>query len=153
MAENIAEEVTKQLAQLERKEIAAQSIANYGQVIVCPDLDTAFEIANQIAPEHLQLMIKDASDYIGHIKHAGAIFVGNYSPEVLGDYIAGPNHTLPTSGTARFASPLGVYDFMKRSSIIRYSESALLKEAAYIETIALMEGLEAHAKAIRIRRK
>lgn len=153
MAENIVKEVTKQLAQLERKEIAAQSIANYGQVIVCPDLDTAFEIANQIAPEHLQLMIKDASDYIGHIKHAGAIFVGNYSPEVLGDYIAGPNHTLPTSGTARFASPLGVYDFMKRSSIIRYSESALLKEAAYIETIALMEGLEAHAKAIRIRRK
>lgn len=153
VAEQIAAEVEKQLAQLERREIAQQSIENYGQIIVCESLVEAFRVANQIAPEHLQLMIKNASDYIGHIKHAGAIFVGNYSPEVLGDYIAGPNHTLPTSGTARFASPLGVYDFMKKSSIIRYSETALLKEADYIETIATMEGLEAHVKAIRIRRK
>lgn len=153
LAEEIAEEVKKQLSQLQRKEIAQESINNFGQIIVCENLDEVFNIANLIAPEHLQLMIKDASDYIGHIKHAGAIFIGNYSPEVLGDYIAGPNHTLPTSGTARFASPLGVYDFMKKSSIIRYSEEALLKEADYIETIATMEGLEAHAKAIRIRCK
>lgn len=153
LAEQIAAEVNLQLAQLQRREIAEQSIENYGQIIVCKNLDEAFRVANEIAPEHLQLMIKNASDYIGHIKHAGAIFVGNYSPEVLGDYIAGPNHTLPTSGTARFASPLGVYDFMKKSSIINYSETALMKEADYIETIATMEGLEAHAKAIRIRRK
>src|SRR5690625_4594707 len=98
-------------------------------------------------------MIKNAANYVGHIKHAGAIFIGNYSPEPLGDYLAGPNHTLPTSGTARFASPLGVYDFTKKTSIIHYSETALLKEAHHIETIATMEGLEAHAKSIAERRQ
>ncbi|HLR71031.1 MAG TPA: histidinol dehydrogenase, partial [Pseudogracilibacillus sp.] len=106
-----------------------------------------------IAPEHLQLMIKNATDHLSDVKHAGAIFLGNYSPEPLGDYLAGPNHTLPTSGTAKFASPLGVYDFMKKSSIIRYSETALSKEATHIETLAKMEGLDAHAKSIEIRRK
>lgn len=152
IAEDIAKEVQKQLKQLERYDIAKQSIDNYGIIIVTKSLDDAFKVVNDIAPEHLQLMIKDATNHLGNIKHAGAIFLGNYSPEPLGDYVAGPNHTLPTSGTAKFASPLGVYDFMKKSSIIRYSKEALLKEAKQIETIAKMEGLEAHAKSIQKRR-
>lgn len=152
-AKQIAAEVTSQLTNLERREIAETSIRDFGQIILCDELEEAFVIANDIAPEHLQLMIENASDYVAHIKHAGAIFIGNYSPEPLGDYLAGPNHTLPTSGTAKFASPLGVYDFMKKSSIIHYSEAALLKEADHIETIANMEGLEAHAKSIEQRRK
>lgn len=153
LAQEVKNEVSKQLANLERKEIAAESIRRFGQIILCSSLDEAFEIVNTIAPEHLQLMIENAPNYIGSIKHAGAIFIGNYSPEPLGDYLAGPNHTLPTSGTARFASPLGVYDFVKKSSLIQYSKDALLKEANYIETIARMEGLEAHAKSIEKRRQ
>ncbi len=151
-AKQVQAEVTKQLADLQRKEVAAASIQNNGKIIIANSLDDAFSLVNNIAPEHLQLMIADATNHLADIKHAGAIFLGHHSPEPLGDYLAGPNHTLPTSGTARFASPLGVYDFMKKSSIIHYSEAALLKEAAYIETIASMEGLEAHAKSIKIRR-
>lgn len=153
LAEDIALEVNNQLVELERKEIAQTSIETNGQLIVVDSLDEAFLLVNDIAPEHLQLMIENSTDHLADIKHAGAIFLGNYSPEPLGDYLAGPNHTLPTSGTAKFASPLGVYDFMKKSSIIRYTEQALLKEADYIETLATMEGLGAHAKSIEIRRK
>lgn len=152
-AREVANEVNRQLSLLERKEVASKSIANNGQIIVVANLKQAFTLVNEIAPEHLQLMIANATDHLPDVKHAGAIFLGNYSPEPLGDYIAGPNHTLPTSGTAKFASPLGVYDFVKKSSIIRYSETALLNEASYIETLANMEGLTAHAKSIEIRRK
>ncbi|MBO1002349.1 histidinol dehydrogenase [Pseudogracilibacillus auburnensis] len=153
LAQEVATEVNRQLAKLERREVATASIENNGQLIVVDSLQQAFTLVNDIAPEHLQLMIENATDHLADVKHAGAIFLGNYSPEPLGDYMAGPNHTLPTSGTAKFASPLGVYDFMKKSSIIRYSETALLKEASYIETLANMEGLSAHAKSIEIRRK
>ncbi|HLS23785.1 MAG TPA: histidinol dehydrogenase [Pseudogracilibacillus sp.] len=153
IATKIATAVKEQLKKLERYKIAASSIEQFGHIIICDDLEEAFQIANDIAPEHLQLMIENAANYVSKITHAGAIFVGNYSPEPLGDYVAGPNHTLPTSGTAKFASPLGVYDFVKKSSIIQYSKTALLKEANYIETIATMEGLEAHAKSIALRRK
>ncbi len=152
LAKEIKEEVEKQLQNLSRYEIASASIEKFGHIILCEDLEEAFQLANEIAPEHLQLMIENATDSLSKITHAGAIFLGNYSPEPLGDYLAGPNHTLPTSGTAKFASPLGVYDFVKKSSIIHYSETALLKEAEYIETIANMEGLEAHAKSIALRR-
>ena len=152
IAKKVQAEVNKQLANLERKDVATASIQNNGKIIIANSLDDAFSLVNDIAPEHLQLMIANASNHLADVKHAGAIFLGHYSPEPLGDYIAGPNHTLPTSGTARFASPLGVYDFMKKSSIIQYSETALLKEAAHIETIASMEGLEAHEKSINIRR-
>ena len=153
LAEQIKKEIDKQLAELERYEIAEASIENNGRIIIVRNLKEAFTLVNEIAPEHLQLMIENATDHLPNVKHAGAIFLGHYSPEPLGDYLAGPNHTLPTSGTAKFASPLGVYDFMKKSSIIRYSEAALLKEADYIETLANMEGLGAHAKSIEIRRK
>lgn len=153
LAEQIKKEIDKQLAELERYEIAEASIENNGRIIIVRNLKEAFTLVNEIAPEHLQLMIENATDHLPSVKHAGAIFLGNYSPEPLGDYLAGPNHTLPTSGTAKFASPLGVYDFMKKSSIIRYSKAALLKEADFIETLANMEGLGAHAKSIEIRRK
>src|SRR5699024_4729546 len=152
IAEQIAEEVQKQLQTLERYDVAKASINTNGQVVIADDLTEAFDIVNLIAPEHLQLMIENATDHLSDVKHAGAIFLGHYSPEPLGDYVAGPNHTLPTSGTAKFASPLGVYDFLKKSSIIRYTKEALLKEADYIETIANTEGLTAHAKSITIRR-
>lgn len=151
-AASIQAEVTKQLENLERRDVAKVSIEQNGKIIVANSLEDAFDLVNDIAPEHLQLMIKNATNHLADVKNAGAIFLGNYSPEPLGDYMAGPNHTLPTSGTAKFASPLGVYDFMKKSSIIHYSETALQKEAAYIETIATMEGLEAHAKSIALRR-
>lgn len=151
-AKEVQREVETQLKQLEREDIARASIETYGKIIVTETLAEAFDVANEIAPEHLQLMIEQATDYLPYVKHAGAIFLGNYSPEPLGDYMAGPNHTLPTSGTAAFASPLGVYDFVKKSSIIRYSEEALLKEAHHIETLANVEGLTGHAKSVAKRR-
>lgn len=153
LAEKISKEVEQQLSELPREKIARTSIENNGKIVVTENLEQAFKLVNEIAPEHLQLMFENASEYLSEIKHAGAIFLGSYSPEPLGDYLAGPNHTLPTSGTAKFASPLGVYDFVKKSSIIQYSEEALKKEAPYIETLANMEGLGAHAKSISIRRK
>jgi len=151
IAKQIQTEVDKQLQQLQRYDVAAASIENNGKIIVATDLQDAFMLVNEIAPEHLQLMIENATDYLSEIRNAGAIFLGNYSPEALGDYVAGPNHTLPTSGTAKFSSPLGVYDFVKRSSIIRYSKAALLKEAQHIEILAETESLSGHAKAISIR--
>lgn len=153
LAKAIKSEVTKQLEQLDRSEIARISIDHHGVIIVVDELSEAFELVNEIAPEHLQLMFNNASEALPEIKHAGAIFIGNYSPEPLGDYFAGPNHTLPTSGTAKFASPLGVYDFTKKSSIIRYSEAALNEAAYAIAEIATKEGLTAHAKSIKIRQK
>src|SRR5699024_449175 len=153
LAQAILDEINQQVEALERKEIANVSLANNGQIYIVESLDQAFTLVNDIAPEHLQLMIQDASELVGNVRHAGAIFIGNYSPEALGDYMAGPNHTLPTSGTAKFSSPLGVYDFVKRSSLIRYTEEALSKEAKAIKEIAMTEQLEGHAKAISVRKK
>ena len=152
LAKEIQKEVMKQTAQLERKAIIEPSIEQNGKIIVAKTLAEAFDVVNEIAPEHLELMINNATEYISSVKHAGAIFIGNYSPEPLGDYFAGPNHTLPTNGTARFASPLGVYDFVKKSSIIRYSEKALQASSEQITTLANIEGLTAHAKSIQIRK-
>lgn len=151
-AEALAEEVDRQLKKLDRYDIAKESIEKNGRIIVVDQIKEALELANEIAPEHLQLMFANATDHLADINHAGAIFLGNYSPEPLGDYFAGPNHTLPTNGTARFASPLGVYDFIKKSSIIRYSEAALANAADHITTLANMEGLTAHANAITVRK-
>lgn len=153
LAREIQKEVQSQLAELDRNEIATKSIDNHGRIVVAKDEDELYKLVNLLAPEHLQLMIQEPFEQMKRVKHAGAIFLGNYSPEVLGDYFAGPNHTLPTSGTARFASPLGVYDFFKKSSIIQYSKEALLQVAESIETIAEMEGLTAHKKAITIRKE
>lgn len=152
LAEEIKVEIEKQLATLERKAIAEKSIEQNGRIIVANNEDDAFKVVNEIAPEHLQLMIQNPTEKVNKVKHAGAIFLGNYSPEPLGDYFAGPNHTLPTSGTARFASPLGVYDFVKKSSIIHYSQEALLEATNKITKIANVEGFTAHANSITIRK-
>ncbi|MEH7300888.1 histidinol dehydrogenase [Neobacillus drentensis] len=151
LAEEVTEEVEKQLALLPRKEIAARSIAEYGAIYVTADMDEAVETVNQLAPEHLEVMTENAMELLGKIRHAGAIFIGRYSSEPVGDYFAGPNHVLPTNGTARFSSPLNVDDFQKKSSVIVYSKKALTENAAKIAEFARMEGLEAHARAVEIR--
>lgn len=153
LAEAVADEVDKQLAVLPRKEIAAPSISDYGAIYVAETMDEAIEIVNKLAPEHLEVVVENAMEKIGKIRHAGAIFVGRYSTEPVGDYFAGPNHVLPTNGTARFSSPLNVDDFQKKSSIIMYSEQAFTENAAKIAAFARLEGLEAHARAIEARKQ
>ncbi|WP_185597479.1 histidinol dehydrogenase [Listeria booriae] len=148
---SVADEVEKQLQTLPRVEIATASIANFGQVIVTETLVDAFEIMNEIAPEHLEIQLENAIDYLSYVKNAGSVFLGAYASEPLGDYFAGPNHVLPTSGTARFFSPLGVADFCKRTSFISYTKEALAKEKDAIVLLAEKEGLTAHARAIQIR--
>jgi histidinol dehydrogenase len=152
LAEKVRNEMYSQLEMLERKDIIKASLQDFGRIIITKNEQETFDLINQIAPEHLELMMENASDKLPFVKNAGAIFLGNYSPEPLGDYFAGPNHTLPTSGTAAFSSPLGVYDFMKKSSIIQYSQEALLEAAEPIIHLAETEGLTAHANAIYQRR-
>ncbi|MDQ6600312.1 histidinol dehydrogenase [Bacillus salipaludis] len=153
LADEVSLEVEKQLALLPRKEIAARSIADYGVIYVAENLDQAVETINVLAPEHLEIITENAMELLGKIRHAGAIFIGRYSSEPVGDYFAGPNHVLPTNGTARFSSPLNVDDFQKKSSVIVYSEKALRDNGAKIAAFARMEGLEAHARAVEMRLK
>ena len=151
IAEKTEQAVYRQLKNLKRREIAATSIENNGAIFVTEDLSSAFMIANDIAPEHLELEIENPESWLDQVEYCGAVLLGKYSSEPLGDYIAGPNHTLPTSGTARFASPLGVYDFLTRSSIIRYSREDLEEVKDDIVVMSDTEGLTAHGNAIRIR--
>jgi len=152
LAEEVLEEVKRQVALLPRRQIAEASLDVYGAAIVVKDLGEAAEVANQVAPEHLELLVNDPWGLLPRIKHAGAIFMGGASPEVLGDYLAGPSHVLPTGGTARFASPLSVDDFQRRTSLIAFSQERLeTLEPALVE-LARLEGLEGHAKAATIRR-
>ncbi|SCX75841.1 histidinol dehydrogenase [Alkaliphilus peptidifermentans] len=151
MALAVKDEIVKQTELLERKEIIRESLKNYGSIIVVSTLEAAIEISNEIAPEHLELCIEDPFIWLDKIKNAGAIFIGNFSPEPLGDYMAGPNHVLPTSGTARFFSPLSVDDFVKKSSIIYYSKEALEKSKDDIMIFAELEALTAHKNAIKVR--
>lgn len=150
-ARQAIQEVESQLAKLSRVDIAQKAIENNGMVILTEDMDSAFKVSNIIAPEHLELMLEKPLEYINKVKNAGAVFLGKYAPEPLGDYMAGPNHTLPTGGTAAFASPLGVYDFIKRSSLIYYTEDALRAEKDYIIEFAEKEGLTAHGNSIKVR--
>ncbi|MDR0974939.1 MAG: histidinol dehydrogenase [Ruminococcus sp.] len=151
IADKTVEELEVQLEKLSRKEIAAKSLENFGAVIVMPDIDSAIALANDFAPEHLELQIDNPLSYIGKIDNAGSVFLGAYTPEALGDYYAGPNHVLPTSGTARFFSPLSVYAFTKRSSFIYYTKEALRDAKDDILTIADKEGLTAHSNSVSIR--
>lgn len=151
LAEEVLGAVGRQAALLERKEIAEASVRDNGFIFVTQNIEQAFEIANLVAPEHLELLIENPDDYIELVRNAGAIFLGPYSPEPVGDYFAGPNHTLPTSGTARFSSALGVYDFIKRTSYIKYSKEALEKNRDKIMKFARKEGLTAHANSIKER--
>lgn len=151
LAVDVQVEVEKQLKVLERNKITRASIENFGHIFVVDTLDDAFEVVNEIAPEHLELLLDNPFDQLPKVRNAGAIFLGAYSPEPLGDYFAGPNHTLPTSGTAKFSSPLGTYDFLKRSSVIYYSEQELKNVKDQIIQFANEEGLTAHANSIRVR--
>ncbi len=151
MAKAVADAVEKQLKNLSRKEIAVESISRYGAIMVTSDIAAAIELSNRIAPEHLELHIKDPFEHIGQIRNAGAVFLGDYTPEPVGDYIAGPNHVLPTAGTARFASALSVDHFIKKTSLIHYSRDAFMDEAKDIIRLAEIEGLDAHANSIKIR--
>lgn len=149
----IVEEIERQTATLERKDIIAKSLDNYGKVILVENLEEAAELSDEIAPEHLELCVKDPFDLLNKVKNAGAIFLGNYSPEPLGDYLAGPNHVLPTSSTAKFYSPLSVDDFIKKSSIIYYNKEALQNVKDDIMILAEAEGLTAHKNSIKVRFK
>ncbi|MBQ2733447.1 MAG: histidinol dehydrogenase [Clostridia bacterium] len=151
LAEAVSAELERQIPLLPRAEIARTSIDNNGKIIVASDLNVAIDIANEIAPEHLELCVDDPFAYLDKVKHAGSIFMGRYCPEALGDYFAGPNHTLPTSGTARFSSPLSVDDFVKRSQFTYYTREALEKTADKIAYFANKEGLDAHAKSATVR--
>jgi histidinol dehydrogenase len=153
LANAVAIEVERQLANLPRKNIAEKSIENYGAIYLTETMEEAVKVVNQIAPEHLEIMTENAFEYVGKIKHAGAIFIGRFSSEPVGDYFAGTNHVLPTNGTARFSSPLNVEDFQKKTSIIYYSENALKANVHKIASFARMEGLEAHARAVEERFK
>ena len=151
MADWVRGSLEDQIRHLPRKETAKKALRQYGAIFVVNDLKEAAKLANRIAPEHLELQIEDPWSYLGKIKHAGAIFVGNYTPEPVGDYFAGPNHVLPTAGSARFASALGVENFMKRTSVISYSKEALLRDAGSIVRLAELEGLDGHAASIKVR--
>jgi histidinol dehydrogenase len=151
LASAVHAEVERQLALLPRREIAAQSIRDYGAILRVASLDEGIEVVNQLAPEHLEIIAREPFQYLGKIENAGAVFLGPYSSEPVGDYFAGPNHVLPTNGTARFSSPLNVDDFIKKSSVISYSKEALLRDGEKIMALARHEGLEAHARAIQIR--
>lgn len=151
LAESVKAEIEKQSQMLSRKDIIDKALSSYGAIIICENNQQMVDFANKLAPEHLEVCMENPLDYIGILDNAGSVFLGHYSPEPLGDYFAGPNHVLPTSGTARFFSPLGVDSFIKRSSFIYYSEKALEKDAADIIKFAETEGLTAHANSIKVR--
>ena len=151
LAEQVQKELEAQVSRLPRKEIARASLEGQGKIILAASIPQAMEISNRLAPEHLELMVEGPMDYLDAIKNAGSVFLGRYCPEPVGDYWAGPNHTLPTGGTARFSSPLSVDDFVKKSQFTAYSQEALQKAGKKIAYFAQAEGLEAHARSITIR--
>ena len=153
MAEKVARELKCQLEKLQRIAIIEESLKNYGAIILTDKIEDAFEIANRIAPEHLQIITDNPTEHLEKVKNAGAIFLGENTPEAIGDYIAGPNHVLPTGGSARFFSVLGVEDFIKRSSIISFDKNAIERFGRQAVELAEIESLEAHAKSVKIRLK
>jgi histidinol dehydrogenase len=152
MIEKVDTEIKSQLKALKRREIAGKSLGKYGAIVRTKSLQAAVDISNRIAPEHLEIMTAEPESVIERIRNAGAAFLGKWTPEPLGDYSAGPNHTLPTGGTARFSSPLGVYDFIKRTSLLKFNARGFIELADTVESLADAEGLEAHANTIRVRR-
>ena len=149
--EQVAQELEVQLSRLEREDIARESIERNGKIIVARSLEEGIQVANRIAPEHLELCVDQPFDYLSQIRNAGSIFLGRYDPEPMGDYFAGPNHTLPTMGTARFYSPLSVDDFIKKSQFSYYTRAALERDYRKVGLFARQEGLTAHARAVEIR--
>ena len=151
LADAVARELERQLPLLPREDIARASIENNGKIVVVRSLDDAMDCANEIAPEHLEICVDDPFSYLGKVKNAGSIFLGKHAPEALGDYLAGPNHTLPTTGTAKFGSPLSVDDFVKKSQYTYYSREALADVRAGLMLFAEEEGLHGHARSVGIR--
>jgi len=151
LADAVNKELERKVDKLKRKEIIRKSLDTYGAIIIAKDINEAVGLSNSIAPEHLEIMTKNPMDVLPMIKNAGAIFLGEWTPEALGDYSAGPNHTLPTGGTARFSSPLGVYDFVKRSSLLYFTKDGFAEIAEIVKTVAAAEGLDAHGDTIRVR--
>jgi histidinol dehydrogenase len=151
MAQAVAKEIKGQLQGLARVDIAKEALKKFGAIFVVEKMTDAIDMANRIAPEHLELHLRDPYEVLGNIRNAGAVFVGDYTPEPVGDYMAGPNHVLPTAGTARFSSALSVDNFIKKTSVIQYTQKAFQREAADIMRLAEIEGLGAHAKSIKIR--
>ena len=147
----MVQEVHKQLKRLSRNHIVTNSVKRYAVAFVVSDRDKAIEISNGIAPEHLSLMFERSFDYLKKIRHAGAIFMGRYTPPAVADYVAGPNHVLPTGGSARFYSALSLDDYVKRTNIVSYTAKELRKAQPYVTQLAMMEGLDAHAKSIESR--
>ncbi|WDP90686.1 MAG: histidinol dehydrogenase [Desulfobacter sp.] len=152
LADRVVPALEAQMAKLSRKEIAREAINNFGAIMVVPDIETGIELSNRLAPEHLEIIVDAPFDYIDRIRNAGALFVGPYTPEPMGDYIAGPNHVLPTAGTARFSSALSVEHFTKKTSLIHYSETAFKEEADDVIKLAMTEGLDAHANSVKVRK-
>jgi histidinol dehydrogenase len=148
LAARVVVALEEQLAVLPRRAVAARSLAAYGAVVVTRSLADAVVLANRLAPEHLELLVRDPSRWVDKLRHAGAIFVGPHTPEAFGDYLAGPNHVLPTGGTARWASPLGVYDFVKRTSMIEAAPRTLARLGPAVMRLAALEGLDAHGRAV-----
>jgi histidinol dehydrogenase len=142
-----------QLKALPRQKTARQSLDSFGAVMLVPDIETGIDLSNRLAPEHLELMVSEPFDFIDRIHNAGALFLGAYTPEPMGDYIAGPNHVLPTAGTARFSSALGVDNFIKKTSLIHYAKKAFQNEADDVIRLAEIEGLHAHANSVKLRKK
>jgi histidinol dehydrogenase len=151
LAQAVANEVERQLAELPRRETAQRSLARFGAIFIVDTLQDAVDVANTIAPEHLELCVERPERWLPGVRHAGAVFLGAHVPEALGDYVAGPNHVLPTGATARFSSPLGVYDFVKRTSILGGTDRALRKLGPTVMRLAELEGLEAHARSVKVR--
>ena len=153
LADNTLTALEKQIENLSRKDTAKKSIESFGAVMKVPDIETAIKLSNRLAPEHLELIVKEPFNYLDQIHNAGALFLGPYTPEPMGDYIAGPNHVLPTAGTARFSSALSVENFIKKTSLIHYSKQAFNREADHVIKLAEIEGLTAHANCIKIRKE
>jgi histidinol dehydrogenase len=151
LAQAIQQSVGRLIEHLERAAIVRKALQDYGAIVVCPAWEQAAEVVEAVAPEHLELLMDNAESFAARIHSAGAIFFGPFSCEVVGDYFAGPNHVLPTSGAARFASPLGVYDFLRKTSLIKYTRAALARNRAHIERFAKSENLDGHAQSVRIR--
>ena len=153
LAREVAAEIRRQIKPLPRKKIIQKSLSSFGAIIITADIDEAAALTNLFAPEHLELMVENPTNALRHIRSAGSVFLGSYTPEALGDYIAGANHILPTEGTARFSSPLGVYDFYKRMSVLSFSRAAFENLSEPTRHFARMEGLDAHANSVQVRHK
>jgi len=153
LAEALVAELRQQLNDLPRARIAEASLAKNGAILLVPSLEAAFALVSSIAPEHVELHCQDPWSHVNRVRHAGAVFLGGFSPEALGDYLAGPNHVLPTGGTARFASPLSVEDFLHRTSLLHFTEEGLKRLGGPAMTLASLEGLDGHVRAVRIRQR